>query len=1137
MSIFVNITDLAPGQAYAFKFRSYNGDGYSDWSQIFRHRTTGDLVAPEAITGLEWDVVGGTFVGKWNKVIYDAQGKRLDDFKDYQIQVTNGTVTKTYYQLSESFTFGTDLNKQEFGAIMTTLTITVAARDYTGNIGVAASKTATDPVPPTPSTPVTSTNMGQVVLAWDGKTNVGGDMPYNFSYVEVHASTVDNFTPSASTLNQKQTGKFQIAIDALSYDTPYYFKLVAINELNRQSLPSGQATGTPARISGLDIKNGTISVDQINFASQLGGSFRTWFEDHFPTSAEGAADGNILFRTDQGNHQYVRISGSWVDAQDTSIAAASQQATQAVTAANGKNKNVYSTSDASGTTGYIAGDQWFKRDAGGVIIAQWEFTTSWQPRTVSGVVISSIDAGKITTGTLDAARIAANSITADRLTVAALSSTLSNNGQFTDVDDTAFPVNWTKDVGTGFVGATYSATTTAANVASGTRAVMLTNTANNGARLYATPMIPAAAAESISVNAWLKGAAAYTGNSVSLSVMCYDAAGAFLSSVDAYIGPVTATYAQYGGQAVLPANTKQIRFSVVLISNAAVRSLYVSDLSAYRPVGVTMIADGAVTSSKINAGAVTANSIGTNTIITASANIGTAVIDSTNIGSVNAGTVTLGTMKSSQTASYGGVAQPVWSVSMAGAAIFAEMTVVGQLVVGSSNTGLVTNNAGVSVRSYNYLAGSAGWAIKGDGSAEFNNGTFRGTIASATMTSGTISGTSITSTSTITGSTITGAAISGGTITGGTIQTSSGAYPRVTMDTTGINLYNAAGTIVTSLSASTGLATITGLYRSNFSGQRVEINSSWTRPEGAAPYASYAAVRIFGSDGFYGEISNGDSANTGVYTLQMISPKATATNGSYLRLKSDDTFDMTGKTGSVSATSGLNLIGNVLDGSGGILMQGTTAQINASTGAFSSTSAGKQLFQVNSGIGDVVENAYNYGVAGYGSVIIGMLHRFTGTPGIGFLRGNDGLRINSVNGVLAVRTFDDVIPADISAGNLFLSGQVYPGSDASLKSNIAPISTKSMLDEIIDTPVYEYDMESGPHGEMRRSRGIIASEASDVVRLDASEEIPGDHARIDLYGLTATNTGAIQALNRKINSAYAIIEELRQEIQLLKGNP
>lgn len=88
----------------------------------------------------------------------------------------------------------------------------------------------------------------------------------------------------------------------------------------------------------------------------------------------------------------------------TDITGAVTSSTQAVAAANGKNNVTYSPNVAASTTpGKVAGDTWFQRNASGVIIGQWEWTgTAWASRTLSDLVISSVTAGKIVTGTLSA---------------------------------------------------------------------------------------------------------------------------------------------------------------------------------------------------------------------------------------------------------------------------------------------------------------------------------------------------------------------------------------------------------------------------------------------------------------------------------------------------------------------------------------------------------------------------------------------------------------------------------------------------------------------------------------------------------------------------------------------------------------
>lgn len=61
--------------------------------------------------------------------------------------------------------------------------------------------------------------------------------------------------------------------------------------------------------------------------------------------------------------------------------------------------------------------------------------------------------------------------------------------------------------------------------------------------------------------------------------------------------------------------------------------------------------------------------------------------------------------------------------------------------------------------SANFVSGSQGWEIRGNGNVEFSDGVFRGALDAVDITGGTI-----------TGGTISGASISGGTFTGGTVS-------------------------------------------------------------------------------------------------------------------------------------------------------------------------------------------------------------------------------------------------------------------------------------------------------------------------------------------------------------------------------
>lgn len=187
------------------------------------------------------------------------------------------------------------------------------------------------------------------------------------------------------------------------------------------------------------------------------GKNRVWYQNDAPAGI-GHAVGDTWFDTDDSNRIYQwngtiwsglsfgsnaisdlainanKLANNAVDstklaaAVNTAISTAQSDASSAITAANGKNKIIFSTSDASGTTGYVAGDLWFKK-SGALIVAQWEFTTSWQARTLDNAVIANLDAGKLTAGTIDAQRIGAKTIFTNKIAI----------GDYTDfVPDPAF---------------------------------------------------------------------------------------------------------------------------------------------------------------------------------------------------------------------------------------------------------------------------------------------------------------------------------------------------------------------------------------------------------------------------------------------------------------------------------------------------------------------------------------------------------------------------------------------------------------------------------------------------------------------------------------------------------------------------
>lgn len=106
--------------------------------------------------------------------------------------------------------------------------------------------------------------------------------------------------------------------------------------------------------------------------------------------------------------------------------------------------------------------------------------------------------------------------------------------------------------------------------------------------------------------------------------------------------------------------------------------------------------------------------------------------------SIDGESITTGAISSNITATVGNESQPMWSINTAGNAKFMDAVVTGKLIVGGYGQAENAKNEKVSIQSDSYSPGMAGWAIKGNGDVEFNNGTFRGALnltkANLTMT-------------------------------------------------------------------------------------------------------------------------------------------------------------------------------------------------------------------------------------------------------------------------------------------------------------------------------------------------------------------------------------------------------------------
>lgn len=135
-----------------------------------------------------------------------------------------------------------------------------------------------------------------------------------------------------------------------------------------------------------------------------------------------------------------------------------------------------------------------------------------------------------------------------------------------------------------------------------------------------------------------------------------------------------------------------------------------------------------------------------------------------------------------------------------------------------------------TLRSPNYVSGSAGWQISPDGSVEFSSGTFRGSISGASFS----------------GITITGSTISGGTITGSTFKTnsslpSSGSGIVITSDT--ITAYNSGNATAQLSGSSLSFASSAGISSATVQGASAsQMNISVANGGGLAINTSFLSL-------------------------------------------------------------------------------------------------------------------------------------------------------------------------------------------------------------------------------------------------------------------------------------------------------
>ena len=321
-----------------------------------------------------------------------------------------------------------------------------------------------DPIIPTPaafSTPSTPTLTGgvqSIMVTWDGLTSTGELYPYESAVVEVHQSTTTGFTPSASTLKGELRYPGNLTITGLTAGTTYHFKLRGRDAAGNFTTASAQASGTTGLTTTNDYGTGSIDAGAVSFNARAIGGITTTVGTTAPTSP---VTGDIWLDSTGGSIVHKRWSGTaWVTQAwgSSSLSAncitATQIAAGAVTAGailagevtaaklsgdaiDGKTITgaTFRTSATAGTStspraGIVmdtAGLRGFNSSGTQTI----NINASTGAVTISGYLSAtdvgsggstSIDGGRITTGTVSASRIDVANLTVEKLTSGPFSS-------------------------------------------------------------------------------------------------------------------------------------------------------------------------------------------------------------------------------------------------------------------------------------------------------------------------------------------------------------------------------------------------------------------------------------------------------------------------------------------------------------------------------------------------------------------------------------------------------------------------------------------------------------------------------------------------------------------------------------------
>lgn len=489
-----------------------------------------------------------------------------------------------------------------------------------------------------------------------------------------------------------------------------------------------------------------VPVPWTTFSGKIGGVDTSGqnIDSKFHPGTAFVRVGWLLNRTPAGPNDStsnMRIANIWFS--EISSANLPEIATAQATA-DGKNKIIVSTSDASGTSlngvSFVTGDIWFKKNGSNEIIAQWEYAGSaWLSKTIHSDVIANLNVGKLVSGSISTADVILTS-----------TGTIRSN-DYNQINKTGWRLyNGGLEIWQGKVSANIleANTTITSNLGvtgvltiSSTGALQSTNyntTNKTGYKLDASGLDVQSGSirASALIGDTLGSSTGVINIGVGASIVMN---GGYLKS-NTYTGTSQATNPSGAGFYL---GNDGIRIDQGIVSASALVAGTISGTNTITlsGAGAKIVGPGFELSGSgltVTSGTVAATAL---TITNAFAN---SVIGSASASTVNAAVtqisgdkITTGIIQSdpSYNVTIDGVSQPLWVIPRTGMATFAGLNVRGNVIVG-----MTSNDTQSMISSANYVqGGTVGWRLQANGDAYFNknltaqNAVINGIISTAAV--------------------------------------------------------------------------------------------------------------------------------------------------------------------------------------------------------------------------------------------------------------------------------------------------------------------------------------------------------------------------------------------------------------------